>query len=176
MTAEYETAQQRLIEAWGEMASRWGVSKTMAQVYALLFSSREAMDTETIMQRLSISRGNANMNLHKLMDWQIVRKVDLPERRRDYFVAEKDVWRLTEHIIRERQKLEINPVSIALDDINNILAKDTMSGEDEQEFSRRVQEMNEFIHLFDALTNQVLPLVHRKDSQQLMQLMANITA
>ena len=177
-TKEFARAQQRLIEAWGEMASRWGVSKTMAQIYALLFSSPRPLDTDTIMQMLEISRGNANMNLHKLQDWQLVRKVEVEDQRRDFFTAEKDVWRLTEFIIRERKRLEINPVGDALNDINTLLVIDEQTREPRQltpqevEFSRQLREMGEFIQLFEEFTALVLPMMQKRDTQQLKNLLS----
>ena len=72
---QYQAALERFIVFWGEMASNWGINRTMAQIHALLYVSEEALDTDRIMERLQISRGNANMNLRSLMSWSLVYKV-----------------------------------------------------------------------------------------------------
>ena len=76
------------------MASAWGINKTMAQIHALLYAENEPLDTDTIMEQLSISRGNANMNLRNLVQWQLVNKVHFKGKRKDYYTAEKDVWNI----------------------------------------------------------------------------------
>ena len=80
-----DEAKQHLIQAWGTLGSSWGVSRTMAQVHALLLVSPVSMTTEDIMDALQISRGNVNMNVRDLIDWGIVRKVLKPGERKEFF-------------------------------------------------------------------------------------------
>ncbi|MDX1739993.1 MAG: hypothetical protein R3178_01820, partial [Rhodothermales bacterium] len=106
----HREALDMFVSFWGEMASRWGINRTMAQIHALLYSSEEPLDTDQIMEALSISRGNANMNLRSLIDWKLVFKVQKEGSRKDYYEAEKDVWHITAQIIRRRERQEIEPV------------------------------------------------------------------
>ena len=71
----HREALSRFVLFWGEMASRWGINRTMAQIHALLYAAETPMDTDEIMKQLQISRGNANMNLRSLINWDLVRKV-----------------------------------------------------------------------------------------------------
>ena len=75
LNPRHEEALARFIEFWGDMASNWGINRTMAQIHALLYAVERPLDTDEIMERLQISRGNANMNLRSLVDWNLVKKV-----------------------------------------------------------------------------------------------------
>lgn len=103
-------AKGRFIESWGEMGSRWGINKTMARIHALLMISEKPLSTEDIMRELSISRGNANMNLRALVDWGLIRRAFLKGERKEHFQSEKDVWTMFCRIARERKKRELEPV------------------------------------------------------------------
>ncbi len=109
-------AKEKFIRTWGEMASCWGINKTMARVHALLIASDAALSTDEIMAELAISRGNANMNLRALVDWSLIRRVSVGSERKEYFQAEKDVWNMCCRIARERKKREIEPVIGALEE------------------------------------------------------------
>lgn len=103
-------ARRKFIEAWGAFGSAWGISRTMAQVHALLLLATGPLSTDDVMEQLNISRGNANMNLRALIDWGLVSKVLKPGERKDHFEAEKDVWRIATQITRERKKRELEPM------------------------------------------------------------------
>src|SRR6188474_963118 len=103
-------AQDKFIQAWGTLGSSWGINRTMAQIHALLLVSPDALSTEEIMEDLNISRGNANMNIRALLDWNLVYKELKPGERREYFSAEKDIWKVATQVIRERRKRELEPV------------------------------------------------------------------
>lgn len=107
---ELKEAREKFIEAWGAFGSAWGINRSMAQVHALLLISHEPLSTEDVMDQLNISRGNANMNMRALIDWSLVRKVLKTGERREYFEAEKDVWKVATHITRERKKRELEPL------------------------------------------------------------------
>lgn len=168
MAEAYTKTQRAFVEFWGEMAAEWGISRTMAQIYALLYSSVEPIDTDDIMRELNVSRGNANINLRKLLSWQLVSKIERPETRRDYFFAEKDVWKLTINVIQQRRQRELKPVADILQD----LASNLVESEDEtaRNFREQLSEMAEFLRLFDELTFAVLPLLENKDSTALKML------
>lgn len=117
---ELAKAKQKFIEAWGKLGSEWGINRTMAQVHALLLVSPEALTTEEIMEALSISRGNANMNLRDLMGWGLVEKQHKAGERKEYFYADKDTWNIARKVAKERRKRELDPVIKILDELSRV--------------------------------------------------------
>jgi len=115
-----EEAKLQFIQAWGKLGSEWGINRTMAQIHALLMISEKPMSTEEIMENLSISRGNANMNIRELLNWNLVHKVLVPGDRKEYFTGEKDIWEVAKRIARERKKREIEPVLQELNQLHEI--------------------------------------------------------
>lgn len=112
-------AKSHFIHTWGTLATQWGINRTMAQIHALLLISPLPLSTDQIMERLLISRGNANMNIRSLIDWALLYKEIRPGVRREYFRAEKDMWLVTRRIIKERKKREIDPLNDMLKDVRN---------------------------------------------------------
>ena len=172
-TPEMEKASRAFIELWGDMATHWGISRSMAQVYALLYAHDEPFDTDAIMEQLNISRGNANINIRKLLEWGLIQKLDRPDSRRDLYTAEKDVWQLTIRIIEERRKRELTPVSEQLKQIASDLS--LVSDDEEQEnteemkaFQERLLQMAEFTALFNELTKLLLPLLQSRQQIPLL--------
>jgi len=167
LSARHREALQRFVVLWGEMATHWGINRTMAQLHALLYASEQPLDTDEIMERLDISRGNANMNLRALADWDLVRKVNLPGSRKDYYVAEKDVWKISTTIIEERHRREIKPVEEALADTIQSL-KDDASGAplsaEEARFLQRMEGMHAFMQVFEEVTEALLPFLHERNA------------
>jgi DNA-binding transcriptional regulator GbsR (MarR family) len=117
-------AQDRFVAVWGQMAGAWGVSRTMAEVHALLYIVGEPMNTDGVMERLQISRGNASMSLRALLDWGIVERAHKRGDRKEYFVAEQDVWTLFRAIVRQRITREVDPLLAALYEIRDMTASD----------------------------------------------------
>ena len=105
-------AQDRFIAFWGEMGTRWGVQRAMAEVHALLFIVGEPLSAEEIMERLSISRGSVSTTLKQLVEWGLVQRVKPKVRsdRREYHQAEQDVWKLFYTILRARKRREFDPL------------------------------------------------------------------
>ncbi|MCE2925892.1 MAG: hypothetical protein LW822_10690 [Phycisphaeraceae bacterium] len=112
-------AQDRFIAVWGQMGSTWGVSRTMAEVHALLFIVGEPMCTDDVMERLAISRGNASMSLRALVDWGILARVHKRGDRKEYFQAEGDPWVILRAVVAERMKREMHPVLAGLAEIRD---------------------------------------------------------
>lgn len=110
-------ARTRFIHLWGVSGTSWGVSKTLAQVHALLLVSPGALSTEAIMSELTISRGNASMTVRELLDWGLIYKEHRPGERREFFVAEKDMLQVTRCIIRVRKRRELDPMKHSLDQL-----------------------------------------------------------
>lgn len=113
-------AQDRFIATWGQMGAAWGISRTMAEVHALLYITAEPMNTDEIMERLQISRGNASMSLRALLDWGVASRSHKRGDRKEYFQAETDVWTMFRAIVRERMKREVDPLLASLHEIRDL--------------------------------------------------------
>jgi DNA-binding transcriptional regulator GbsR (MarR family) len=158
-------ALDEFVLLWGEMASHWGINRTMAQIHALLYATARPLDTDEIMERLQISRGNANMNLRALVDWNLVRKTHQIGSRKDFFVAEDDVWTITTTIIEERQRRENKPVQRALDGVASDL-READDHEADAALAERVEALVEIMEVFDAFTQALLPLVRGRSTEK----------
>jgi DNA-binding transcriptional regulator GbsR (MarR family) len=112
-------SQDEFIAAWGQMGPSWGISRTMAEVHALLYITGRPLNTDEVMERLRISRGNASMSLRSLVEWGIVQRVHKRGDRKEYFEAEQDVWSLARTVIRERLRREILPLLATLYEIRD---------------------------------------------------------
>lgn len=115
-----EDARQQFIQSWGVLGTQWGINRTMAQIHALLLVSTDALSADEVMEQLKISRGNANMNLRDLMDWGLVYKVLRPGERKEFFCAEKDIWKVAMRIAKERKKRELDPMIKVLEEIKDV--------------------------------------------------------
>lgn len=112
-------AQEQFIQAWGQMGPAWGVSRTMAEVHALLYVGAKPLNTDDVMDRLRISRGNASMSLRALVEWGLISRVHIRGDRKEYFEADQDAWSMARTVIRERLRREIMPMLAALYDIRD---------------------------------------------------------
>src|SRR5947209_19342360 len=101
--------EQQYILHWGEMGTRWGINRTVAQVHALLFLSPKPLHAEEIANTLSVARSNVSTSLRELQGWGIVRVVHVLGDRRDHFESVKDVWEIFRVIAEERKRREIEP-------------------------------------------------------------------
>jgi DNA-binding transcriptional regulator GbsR (MarR family) len=117
---ELEQAKNQFIQTWGNFGTQWGINKSMAQVHALLLVSERPLSTEEVMEQLSISRGNANMNIRELINWQLVYKESIAGDRKEYFRAEKDMWEVAKRIVRERKRREIEPLQKHLAELKKV--------------------------------------------------------
>jgi len=113
-------AKAKFIADWGRFGTNWGINRTMAQIHALLLISPDPLSADEVMEELSISRGNANMNIRELMNWNLVRKVIAPGDRKEYFAAEKDIWKVFGQIVKERKKRELEPMMKLLDQLGDV--------------------------------------------------------
>jgi DNA-binding transcriptional regulator GbsR (MarR family) len=113
-------AKQQFIQSWGSLATQWGINKTMAQVHALLMSTPGPLNQDEIMDQLNISRGNVNMNIRELINWGLVERVILQGERKEYFTAEKDIWKVARLVIKERKKRELDPLIKTLEQLQDI--------------------------------------------------------
>jgi len=103
-------AKKQFINSWGAFGTQWGINRTMAQIHALLLVNANPLTQDEIMDELSISRGNVNMNIRDLISWGLVERVIIAGERKEYFSAEKDIWKVATQIIKERKKRELDPM------------------------------------------------------------------
>ena len=113
-------AKQQFISSWGAFGTHWGINRTMAQVHALLMTSAHPQSQDDIMEQLEVSRGNVNMNIRDLISWGLVDRVLIPGERKEFFTAEKDVWKVATQIIKERKKRELDPMLKLLAQLEHI--------------------------------------------------------
>jgi DNA-binding transcriptional regulator GbsR (MarR family) len=113
-------AKSQFIASWGAFGTHWGINRTMAQVHALLLISPEPLTQDDIMEQLDISRGNVNMNTRELIDWGLVDRIIIPGERKEYFSAEKDIWKVAKQITKERKKRELDPMLKLLDQLAEV--------------------------------------------------------
>lgn len=168
-------AIDRFVALWGEMASTWGINRTMARIHALLYCAERPLNTDQIMERLGVSRGNANMNLRSLVDWNLVTKTQQTDSRKDYYEAEKDVWQITARIIEERQRREVHPVRSRLEDCAELLTDEDETIEDrpeaEQVLHQRFARLADLMKVLEGVSEALLPLVRNKNIDQIEQLL-----
>ena len=103
-------AKQQFISSWGAFGTHWGINRTMAQIHALLLINPDPMTQDDIMEELNISRGNTNMNIRELINWGLVERLLIAGERKEYFLAEKDIWKVVRQIVKERKKRELEPM------------------------------------------------------------------
>ena len=145
----YTEAKSKYIQAWGTLGTSWGINKAMAQIHALLLISSEPLSTDTIMEELNISRGNANMNIRSLMDWGIINKVYVSGERKEFFVSEKDVWSLARQVIKERRKRELEPVIKVLKEVSTVEFEN--DSKESKEFTKMTSELARFSSKIDDM-------------------------
>lgn len=143
---QLEEGKERFIQSWGALGSNWGINRTMAQIHALLLVSNAPLSADEIMAQLSISRGNANMNIRALIDWQLVHKVLKTGERKEFFEAEKDMWEVFRNITLQRKKKELEPMLKVLEELSAV------EGDDEEAiaFKETVHDLKLFSNKADS--------------------------
>ena len=148
---------------FGEMGSRWGINRTVGQIYALIFVSPVPLNADEIAERLEFSRSNVSMGLKELQAWRLVRLKHLPGNRREYFDAPSDAWDIFRTLAEERRRREIEPT---LSMLRNALLEEPTTEED-----RIAQERMRGMHDLIELMTRWFDDVQRMDRQTLSQLM-----
>jgi len=150
---ELQASKQQFIDTWGALGSEWGINKSVAQVHALLLVSTSPISTDEIMEVLKISRGNANMSLRQLLDYGIIYKRVIAGDRKEYFVAEKDIWKWAIKIAMMRKQKEIDPVMHVLSDLKEETKKNkTAEG---KEFYTMVNDIHTFTEQLGSLADKI---------------------
>jgi DNA-binding transcriptional regulator GbsR (MarR family) len=155
---------QSFVSHFGEMGGRWGVNRTVGQIYALLFVSDRPLNAEEITEALAISRSNASMGLKELEAWRLVRKRHFPGDRRDYFQAPDDVWQILRTLAEERRRREVDPTLSLLRDI----LMEAPASDEERHAQTRMRQMHDLIELLTGWADDVQKL----DNDSLRQLLA----
>jgi DNA-binding transcriptional regulator GbsR (MarR family) len=146
---------EKFVLHWGEMGTRWGVNRTVAQIHALLYLSPQPMNAEEIAGTLSIARSNVSTSLRELESWGIVRAVHLLGDRREHYQATKDVWEMARVILDERKRREIDPtVGLLRECLRDLEGK----GSAENELRERLEAMLGFVETLTSLYSQISAL------------------
>src|SRR5215475_1951427 len=146
-------ARDQFVSQWGVIGSAWGVNRTMAQIHALLITAPAALSTDDIMQELKISRGNAHSNLRDLVSWGLVRSVVRKGERKEFFQAEKDVWKMFCIIIRERRRREMRPAQAVLQECLN--RTKSLRGAEAAAFNKQLKHPSDFLELTDGVITKI---------------------
>lgn len=139
---------QKFILHWGEMGTRWGINRTVAQVHALLFISPKPITAEDIANALSVARSNVSTSLRELQGWGIVRVVHVLGDRRDHFESVKDVWEIFRIVAEERKRREIDPTLRVLRECVEELRR---AGQSDKYTRERLESMLEFLTVMSGL-------------------------
>lgn len=146
--------QQKFILHWGEMGTRWGINRTVAQIHSLLYLSPKPLHAEEIAETLGVARSNVSNSLRELQGWGIVRVTHQLGDRRDHFEALKDVWEMFRIIVEQRKRREIDP---ALQMLRECIA-DIKAGAGDAYTRERVEAMLEFMTTMTGLYEEVKAL------------------
>jgi DNA-binding transcriptional regulator GbsR (MarR family) len=151
--AALREARDEFVTQWGAMGSAWGINRTMAQIHALLITSEQPLSTDEIMEELKISRGNAHGNLRDLVSWGLVRSVVRKGERKEFFEAEKVVWKMFCIVIRERRRRELRP---AMEVLQRCAERTKgLRGAEASAFSSQIKELSDFLALADNVITKI---------------------
>lgn len=152
---------QEFVLHFGEMGSRWGINRTVGQIYALLFLSAKPLNADQITEALGISRSNTSMGLKELQAWNLVRLKHVPGDRKDHFTTPGDLWQIVRTLIEERKKREIDPTLSKL----RALEMQGPAGDDYSE--ARISELREMIEMMTGFYDDMAKL----ETEKLVRLM-----
>src|SRR5215475_964251 len=132
LSQQLDHIEQEFLGLWRSMSSLWGISPTMAEIHGLLYITGAALSMDDIMARLQISRGNVSMNLSKLVEWGLVRRVHKRGDRRDYYESLSDVWEMFTLVANQRKRREIDPILHTLRKCREELSPESFGPEAEE--------------------------------------------
>ncbi len=151
---ELSGVTERFVLHWGEMGSRWGVNRTVAQIHALLYITGQPLNAEDITRTLGVARSNVSNSLKELQAWNLVRAVHVRGDRRDHFETSTDVWELFRLIVAGRRQREIDPTLQAL---KQCLAS-PVAGREPRGARQRIQETLRFLEIMNTLADELLSM------------------
>jgi DNA-binding transcriptional regulator GbsR (MarR family) len=147
--------QQKFVLHWGEMGTRWGINRTVAQIHALLYISPQPLNAEEIAETLEVARSNVSTSLKELQGWRIVKLVHVLGDKRDHFESMKNVWEMFRIVLDERKRREIDPTIALLEECIADAAKEKDTDKHTEE---RLRELNRFFETTTAWYMQVAKL------------------
>ena len=136
--------QQKFILHWGEMGTRWGINRTVAQIHALLYIAPKPLPAEDIAETLQVARSNVSTSLKELQAWGIIRRVHVMSDARDHFECMKEVWEMFRVVLDERKKREIDPTLTVLRDCIVEAEKDKVTDEYTEQ---KLRELHDFFEV-----------------------------
>ena len=145
-------AVEKYVLHWGEMGTRWGVNRSVAQIHALLYLAPKPLPAEDIAETLSIARSNVSNSLRELQTWGLVRKVHVLGDRRDHFQALEDTWEMLMIIVEGRKRREIDPT---LEMLRDCLREAETDGQTDQVARERIQRMLTFMETLTGWYQQI---------------------
>jgi len=143
---------QKYILHWGEMGTRWGVNRTVAQIHALLYLSPEPLHAEEIAETLSVARSNVSTSIKELQSWGLIQVSHRMGDRRDHFESLKDLWEMFSVIMEERKRREIDPTLTML---RACELEGSNDHETPEEIKRRISEVREFVETISTYYEQM---------------------
>ena len=149
---ELTDVQRRFILHWGEMGTRWGINRTVAQVHALLYLSTRPLDAEEIQETLAVARSNVSGSLRELQTWGIVKMVHVMNDRRDHFESMKDPWEMFRVVLDERKRREIDPT---LGMLREALAEMKAKGDKDTVTVERLDALRDFFEVTTSWYNMI---------------------
>ncbi len=152
-----EAVEDQFVDLWNNMANLWGISPTMARIHGLLFICGSALSMDDIMARLAISRGNVSMNLSKLIEWGLVRRIHKKGNRKEFYQSLSDIWELFTLVANQRKRREIDPILNTLRRCRDELSPEKLGpGADLEPSQVRYQRVNELFKLLTLLDSLAL--------------------
>jgi DNA-binding transcriptional regulator GbsR (MarR family) len=154
----FDAARSLFIRRWGEMGATWGISRTMAEIHALLYMASAPLCTDDVMEQLEISRGSASMNLRDLENWGLIQRIHRRGDRKEYFLAEQDVWQMFETIMRERRRREVLPIMETIERCMGMVDSERsrargLAGKTADEYRKKFTDIFEFCEMMNTVFN-----------------------
>src|SRR5687768_9422058 len=155
LQARLAAVEDEFVELWNNMGTLWGISPTMARIHGLLYITGAALSMDDIMDRLAISRGNVSMNLSKLVEWGLVRRVHKKRDRKEYYESLHDVWEMFTLVASQRKRRELDPIINTLRRCKEQLTPESLGPKAAEEAPRarlqRINDLLKFLTLVDSL-------------------------
>lgn len=149
---EISAVQQKFVLHWGEMGTKWGINRTVAQVHALLFLADRPLNADDLVETLGVARSNISTSIRELQSWGIVHAVPMLGERRDHFATTADVWEMFQLILDERKHREIDPTLAILRDC---LAEAEASSKESDTTRRRLRDLHDMIEHLSKWYSQI---------------------
>lgn len=161
MGEAYDRSRALFIRRWGEMGANWGISRTMAEIHALLYTSAVPLCTDDVMGELQVSRGNVSMNLRELVNWGLIARLHHSGDRKEYFQCETDVWQMFATIMRERRRREVEPIVETIERCREMIAQELGGRRDDKtndvrQYDRKLESMLSFLQAMNTLFNFIM--------------------